>query len=57
MRTMTTKTIPNPGSDEALDRGCRCAVLDNNHGKYAPWPPDDWWISESCPLYWGTEWQ
>jgi hypothetical protein len=24
---------PNPGSDEALDAGCTCPVLDNAHGK------------------------
>ena len=24
---------PNPGSDQAIDQGCICAVLDNNHGR------------------------
>lgn len=24
---------PNPGSDEAVAMGCRCAVLDNGHGR------------------------
>jgi hypothetical protein len=42
---------PNPGSDEALDLGCLCAILDNNHGKYPPWPPDGWWITASCPVH------
>jgi hypothetical protein len=42
---------PNPGSDEALDLGCRCAVLDNNHGRSAPWPPDGWWITVGCPVH------
>lgn len=42
---------PNPGSDEARALGCRCAVLDNNHGLSAPWPPDGWWISGDCPLH------
>lgn len=23
---------PPPGSDEALDQGCKCPVLDNGHG-------------------------
>lgn len=31
---------PNPGSDEARAAGCKCAVLDNNHGKFPPYPPD-----------------
>lgn len=44
---------PNPGSDEALARGCLCAVLDNNHGKYPPWKPSGWWVTEGCPLHWG----
>ena len=43
--------IPNPGSQEAKDQGCICAVLDNNHGKTAPWPPDGWWITEGCPVH------
>ena len=42
---------PNPGSEEALDLGCICAILDNNHGKYAPWQPDGWWITEGCPVH------
>lgn len=42
---------PNPGSSAALTQGCICAVMDNNHGKYAPFPPDGWWISDGCPLH------
>lgn len=45
---------PNPGSDKALAAGCICAVMDNCHGKFAPYPPDGWWITEGCPLHaWG----
>lgn len=42
---------PNPGSNEALDAGCICPVMDNNHGKYAPYPPDGWWIDPECPVH------
>lgn len=48
---------PNPGSKEALKLGCICAVLDNNHGKFPPWPPSDdcelggWWVTEGCPVH------
>ena len=42
-------SAPNPGSDEALEQGCTCAVLDNNHGRIAPYP--DWWITEGCPVH------
>jgi hypothetical protein len=44
-------TIPNPGSDEAIADGCICAILDNNHGLFAPYPDDGWWITESCPVH------
>lgn len=42
---------PNPGSDPALAAGCKCPVLDNNHGKWAPWPPDGWQITVGCPVH------
>jgi hypothetical protein len=45
------QATPNPGSREALDAGCACAILDNNHGKFAPWPPDGWWITQGCPVH------
>lgn len=44
-------SVPNPGSNEARDRGCICPVLDNNHGQSAPWPPDGWWMREDCPVH------
>lgn len=43
--------IPNPGSDEALDQGCRCPVLDNNHGEGSDWGPGKFWRSADCPLH------
>lgn len=43
--------LPTPGSPTALMQGCTCAVLDNNHGKWAPFPPDGWWITEDCPVH------
>jgi hypothetical protein len=45
------KGKPNPGSDEAREQGCKCPILDNNHGKFAPWPPDGWWMVKSCPVH------
>ena len=45
---------PNPGSPEALDRGCTCAVLDN-HGGNGEWLPGHdtplFWITDGCPLH------
>jgi hypothetical protein len=42
---------PNPGSDAAIKLGCICAVLDNCHGKFAPYPPNGWWITGGCPVH------
>lgn len=42
---------PNPGSDEAREAGCICAILDNNHGTRPPYPPDGWWITAGCPVH------
>lgn len=33
LQTVTIDYIPNPGSDEALNLGCICPVLDNCHGR------------------------
>jgi hypothetical protein len=41
----------NPGSDEALARGCLCPVIENGHGKTATWPPDGWWMVPGCPVH------
>lgn len=41
---------PNPGSDEALGKGCKCPVLDNNHGTFAP-HEHAWWINPDCLLH------
>lgn len=41
----------NPGSVEAGNSGCTCPVMDNNHGRYAPWPPDGWWMTAGCPYH------
>ena len=46
---------PNPGSDEAIKQGCRCAVLDNRHGKGAfDFPDGQFWINEECPIHGGN---
>lgn len=48
---MMTDNQPNPGSDAAIAAGCICAVMDNNRGKWAPYPPDGWWITKGCPIH------
>ena len=58
-------TKPNPGSKEAQEQGCRCAVLDNRHGRGVPFPRDDgkdpnefpsFYVTEGCPLHDLSEW-
>lgn len=43
--------IPNPGSNEAVEKGCTCPVLDNAHGKGARGDPDLFWINKDCPIH------
>jgi hypothetical protein len=45
------KGQPNPGSDQALNRGCTCAVMDNNRGLRAPMRENQWWITAECPVH------
>jgi hypothetical protein len=47
--------MPNPGSREAMDMGCRCPVWDNCSGEGVGKDPDTgekvFWISSDCPLH------
>ena len=47
--------LPNPGSDEALDMGCTCPVLDNGHGRGSGYINEDgvpaFWTNADCPLH------
>lgn len=42
---------PNPGSDEAVKKGCTCPVLDNSRGKGWMLQKDLFWITDGCPLH------
>ena len=46
---------PNPGSNEAIDAGCTCPVLDNAHGRGAQGTTDRFWMTADCPLHGGHE--
>lgn len=49
---MRRPTLPNPGSPEAVDRGCTCAVIDNHYGRgFGPADRPEFWITISCPLH------
>lgn len=48
---------PNPGSQEAIEQGCKCPVMDNARGKGIPVPNGDgtysaaFWMSGDCPIH------
>jgi len=46
-------TPPPPGSDDAIKLGCRCAIMDNNHGRGAYIVDGNpvFWISGDCPIH------
>lgn len=49
---MTTPTNkPNPGSAEAIEKGCTCPVLDNGHGNEELGKTRGFWVSGDCPLH------
>lgn len=56
-----TPDRPKPGSDAAIADGCKCAVMDNNHGKWPPYPanetePEGWFITQGCPIHDSYSW-
>lgn len=48
---MSKKKTPNPGSDEAVDQGCTCPVLDNGRGNEELGKVRGFWINAGCPLH------
>lgn len=47
-------SLPNPGSKEAQEAGCRCPVLDNGFGRGAYLDKDGkplFWYSCDCPIH------
>ena len=44
-------TVPPPGSDAAVAKGCLCPVGDNARGKGHMCIPGVFWVDENCPLH------
>lgn len=42
---------PNPGSDDAIEAGCICPVLDNSHGRGFMGQEGIFWITAGCPIH------
>jgi hypothetical protein len=44
--------IPNPGSAEAMDHGCECAIIDNHYGRGFEYDRElCFYITVGCPLH------
>lgn len=52
MKQKNKGVIPNPGSKEAVEQGCTCAVLDNCRGQDWFGKSHGFYITEGCPLHW-----
>lgn len=44
--------LPNPGTQEAIDAGCTCPVIDNGGGRRYLGMEDIFCCSEGCPIHW-----
>lgn len=42
---------PNPGSNEAIEMGCTCPVLDNGYGNDEIGKIRGFWITQGCPVH------
>lgn len=49
--TMPPPSPPSPGSDAALDLGCRCPVMDNNRGRGSMYGKGVFVMNADCPLH------
>lgn len=43
--------IPNPGSDEAIDLGCSCPIMDNSYGEGYMGMEDVFVYNAGCSLH------
>lgn len=45
-----------PGGHEAKQHGCRCAMIDNHHGRgrYGDGKRYGWYVSGNCPVHAGV---
>lgn len=51
---MTADISGNPGAIAAVNRGCRCPIIDNGHGHGArgtSGPDAEFWINSDCPMH------
>jgi hypothetical protein len=52
MKRIKKSKIPNPGTQAAIDAGCICPVLDNEHGEGILMDGKQcFWYTEGCPVH------
>lgn len=45
-------SVPNPGTEEAVESGCRCPISDNHYGEGVMIDGKiEYWINGDCPLH------
>jgi hypothetical protein len=47
--------IPNPGSPEAVDLGCKCTAPQNHDGEYPPLGAQGWWLHPQRPVHYDPQ--
>ena len=47
-RQLFPQPVPNPGTPDAVDRGCLCSVRDGEPIQSEVWPA---WLVRGCPLH------
>lgn len=45
------ETTPNPGTQAAIDAGCKCPVVDNHYGAGYHGKPDVFIYNGNCPVH------
>ncbi len=51
---MWKDSIPNPGSKQAIKKGCTCPIMDNEYGEGCGKSEEGYllfWMVEDCPLH------
>lgn len=48
---MSNDDVPDPGSNEAIEQGCTCPTLENEHGQGVKGNGELFYKSEACPLH------
>jgi hypothetical protein len=47
----TCRPAPNPGTTEAIERGCLCPVIDNHHGRGWKGVEGVFVYTSGCPVH------